>query len=299
MRAVRGRVRRARGERRSAGLAAPAGATARRPIDGRPDRSSWINRDRDEPRPGASSATGARWRRSPTDRAVEHGVEQRAVAPMLPAATSAPSTPSAGSSGTRSARSSACRTPTWGDAAVDQHLSMLEGQPAALRRSCSAAATTTSASASPTGRATAPTWASVVFADSKDHTAPKAEKHGTARSGRTVTLDWTGHDRKLQTHTAGLASFDVQVPRRPRRLAHGPEQHDAATRSRSGTGRADTGTASGSGPRTSAVTSPRGRPRAASGSRRDETARQPTGGDAASRSPPSTSSATRSTGTSS
>ena len=55
------------------------------------------------------------------------------------------------------------------------------------------------------------TWASVVFADSKDHTPPKAEKDGKGVSGRTVTFHWTGHDRKLQTHMAGLANFDVQV----------------------------------------------------------------------------------------
>jgi hypothetical protein len=55
------------------------------------------------------------------------------------------------------------------------------------------------------------TWASVVFADSKDHTPPKAERDGKSVSGRTVTFHWTGHDRKLQTHTAGLDDFDVQV----------------------------------------------------------------------------------------
>ena len=60
------------------------------------------------------------------------------------------------------------------------------------------------------------TWASVVFADSKDHTAPKAERNGKSVSGRSVTFRWTGHDRTLQTHTAGLANFDVEV-----RVDHG------------------------------------------------------------------------------
>lgn len=55
------------------------------------------------------------------------------------------------------------------------------------------------------------TWASVVFADSKDHTSPKAEKDGKSVHGRDVTFRWTGHDRKLQTRTAGLDDFDVQV----------------------------------------------------------------------------------------
>ena len=60
------------------------------------------------------------------------------------------------------------------------------------------------------------TWASVVFADSKDHTAPTAEKNGKGVSGRTVMFHWTGHDRKLQTRMAGLANFDVEV-----RVDHG------------------------------------------------------------------------------
>jgi uncharacterized protein YkwD len=54
------------------------------------------------------------------------------------------------------------------------------------------------------------TWASVVFSESRDHTAPKAEKNGKSVHGRDVTFRWTGHDRKLQTHMAGLDDFDVQ-----------------------------------------------------------------------------------------
>lgn len=61
------------------------------------------------------------------------------------------------------------------------------------------------------------TWASIVFADSKDHTAPKVARDGRHVRGRTVTFAWRGHDRYLQTREAGLASFDVEV-----RVDHGP-----------------------------------------------------------------------------
>lgn len=54
------------------------------------------------------------------------------------------------------------------------------------------------------------TWASIVFSESKDHTAPVAKRDGISRSGTTVVFRWKGHDRKLQTHTSGLDSFDVE-----------------------------------------------------------------------------------------
>jgi uncharacterized protein YkwD len=54
------------------------------------------------------------------------------------------------------------------------------------------------------------TWSSAVFSESRDHTAPKAEKNGKRVDGRDVTFRWTGHDRKLQTHMSGLDDFDVQ-----------------------------------------------------------------------------------------
>lgn len=57
------------------------------------------------------------------------------------------------------------------------------------------------------------TYASVVFVDSRDHTRPVAH-HGTlSRSGTTIWFHWSGHDRRLQVRTAGLASFDVQMRR--------------------------------------------------------------------------------------
>lgn len=57
------------------------------------------------------------------------------------------------------------------------------------------------------------TWMSVVFAESPDHTRPTARIGSLKRSGRTLTLAWRGADPRLQTHTAGLRSFDVQKRR--------------------------------------------------------------------------------------
>ena len=58
--------------------------------------------------------------------------------------------------------------------------------------------------------ATHTTFASVVFTESKDHTAPVARNGALSRSGTTVAFAWSGYDPRLQTHTAGLRSFDVQ-----------------------------------------------------------------------------------------
>jgi hypothetical protein len=53
------------------------------------------------------------------------------------------------------------------------------------------------------------TYASVVFAESKDHTAAVAKNGTLSRTGTTVRFSWSGYDPRLQTHTAGLRSFDV------------------------------------------------------------------------------------------
>ena len=54
------------------------------------------------------------------------------------------------------------------------------------------------------------TWASLVFTESADHTRPVARMAGDGRSGTTISFSWSGADRPLQTHTAGLKNFDVQ-----------------------------------------------------------------------------------------
>ncbi len=58
---------------------------------------------------------------------------------------------------------------------------------------------------------TGSTWASIVFVDSRDHTRPVAHRGSLSHRGTTITFHWSGHDRRLQTHTAGLRSYDVQL----------------------------------------------------------------------------------------
>ena len=113
------------------------------------------------------------------------------------------------------------------------------------------------------------TWASIVFADSKDHTAPKVARDGRhvarADASRSPGAATTATSRPARP---GSRSFDVEVrvDGGPWRLD--PEQHPRDVPHRSGTGRAATGTGTGSGAPTGAVTSRRGRARAGSGSRR-------------------------------
>ena len=57
------------------------------------------------------------------------------------------------------------------------------------------------------------TWVAAIMSESRDHTAPVASNRSLTRSGRDVILKWAGSDRRLQTHTAGLRSFDVQMRR--------------------------------------------------------------------------------------
>jgi uncharacterized protein YkwD len=57
------------------------------------------------------------------------------------------------------------------------------------------------------------TWVAAIMTESRDHTAPVARNGSLSRSGRDVIFRWSGSDRRLQTHTAGLRSFDVQMRR--------------------------------------------------------------------------------------
>ncbi len=57
------------------------------------------------------------------------------------------------------------------------------------------------------------TWASIVMTESADHTLPVARNGSLVRSGDDLTFRWSGSDPRLQTHTAGLSSFDVQFRR--------------------------------------------------------------------------------------
>jgi len=53
------------------------------------------------------------------------------------------------------------------------------------------------------------TFASAVFAETTDHTRPVARVTLHTRSGDDVRWSWAGYDPRLQTHTAGLAHYDV------------------------------------------------------------------------------------------
>jgi uncharacterized protein YkwD len=57
------------------------------------------------------------------------------------------------------------------------------------------------------------TWVAAIMTESRDHTAPVAKNRSLYRSGRDVIFKWSGSDPRLQTHTAGLRSFDVQMRR--------------------------------------------------------------------------------------
>lgn len=55
------------------------------------------------------------------------------------------------------------------------------------------------------------TYASILLTDSRDHTGASAQSLSLTATGTTVDFAWRGWDPKLQTRTAGLRSFDVQV----------------------------------------------------------------------------------------
>lgn len=57
------------------------------------------------------------------------------------------------------------------------------------------------------------TWVSAVMTESRDHTAPVARYRSLVRRDRNLVFKWDGYDPLLQTHTAGLRSFDVQFRR--------------------------------------------------------------------------------------
>ncbi|MFH1475089.1 MAG: CAP domain-containing protein [Chloroflexota bacterium] len=52
-------------------------------------------------------------------------------------------------------------------------------------------------------------FASAVFTESRDRTAPSAKVDRATRSGTTITFAWHGYDPRLQTHWAGLRDYDV------------------------------------------------------------------------------------------
>jgi uncharacterized protein YkwD len=54
------------------------------------------------------------------------------------------------------------------------------------------------------------TFAAGILSESNDRTRPSAKSGSASLSGTTVSWTWSGADPKLQTHTTGVRSFDVQ-----------------------------------------------------------------------------------------
>ncbi len=61
------------------------------------------------------------------------------------------------------------------------------------------------------------TWSSILFSESPDHTRPGARNGSLIRRGTAIRFSWSGYDPALQTHTAGLRSFDIEY-----RMDNGP-----------------------------------------------------------------------------
>ena len=61
------------------------------------------------------------------------------------------------------------------------------------------------------------TFGSVVMIESRDRTGPRADVLGAVISGDDIRWSWRGWDPPLQTHTAGLRDFSVQL-----RMDRGP-----------------------------------------------------------------------------
>jgi hypothetical protein len=55
------------------------------------------------------------------------------------------------------------------------------------------------------------TYASIVFLEGPDRTPPVARMASRSVSGTTVRFSWTATDPRLQTHTAGLRDYNVQL----------------------------------------------------------------------------------------
>lgn len=53
------------------------------------------------------------------------------------------------------------------------------------------------------------TFASVVFTESSDHSAPRAAMTGASRSGTTVTFTWRAWDLRLQSHESGVRDVEA------------------------------------------------------------------------------------------
>ena len=253
-RGVRGRVRRARGERprRLGGSRRRGGHVV---LDGRPDARLAQPGPR-EPGPGRSSASGARWPRSPrgAPRTWRRATRCRT---MPPAATSAAEYTQRGIQWYSFGEIIGVSNADWGSAAADHIYSMWKASAPHARDHVQPRLQLHRHRLRRTGRATAPPGPRSCSPTRRTTRRPRPRSMASVVSGTDGHVPWTGHDVKLQTPTwPACASFDVQYRVDGGDVAHGPRTTRRATRSTlSGPRRAATGTASGSGPRTSAVTS--------------------------------------------
>lgn len=60
-------------------------------------------------------------------------------------------------------------------------------------------------------RSNGTTYASIVFLEGPDRTRPIARMRTKSVSGRTVRYTWSATDPRLQTHTAGIKNYNVQL----------------------------------------------------------------------------------------
>lgn len=97
----------------------------------------------------------------------------------------------------------------WGSQSVLNIYSLWEGSP--LHRAIMFSSTYNYAGVGIAQGRNGTTWISVVFTESADHTRPVARSGALKVSGTTIAFSWSGYDRRLQSHTAGLRSFDVQL----------------------------------------------------------------------------------------
>jgi uncharacterized protein YkwD len=66
-------------------------------------------------------------------------------------------------------------------------------------------------------RSNGSTYASIVFLEGPDRTRPIAKMRTRKVSGRTISYTWSATDTRLQTHTAGIKNYNVEL-----RVDNGP-----------------------------------------------------------------------------
>lgn len=55
------------------------------------------------------------------------------------------------------------------------------------------------------------TYATILFLEGPDRTRPMARMRTRARTGTTLRFSWSGTDPRLQTHTAGIRDYNVEL----------------------------------------------------------------------------------------